>query len=123
MKTLRLTESQYAERLAGGINPYEREVQDAVIALCKMHKSVAWIYRMNTGATKIGERFIRFGFPGLSDVIGQSITGRFIAIEVKREGEKPTEAQQSFLNMVAINGGIAGCAHSAQEAWDILDGV
>ena len=124
MKNLRLTEEQFAERkkLPKGqpVRPYERDVQEAVLTLCKMHQKISWLARMNTGATKIGERFIRFGFPGLSDIIGQTLDGRFVAIEVKREGEKPTEEQQAFLQMVAQHNGIAGCAHTAQEAWNII---
>ena len=125
MKNLRLTEEQFAERKkfpkGQPVRPYERDVQEAVLTLCKMHPKIAWLSRMNTGATKIGERFIRFGFPGLSDIIGQTRGGRFVAIEVKREGEHPTEEQQGFLDMVSQHYGIAGCAHSAQEAWDIIE--
>jgi len=125
MKNLRLTEQQFAERKAGKDcqppRPYEREVQDAALKLCKHHPSVAWLARMNTGAMQAGERFVRFGFPGLSDLLGQTTDGLIIAIEVKRPGEKPTAQQQEFLNIVAINKGVSGCAHSAQEAWDILE--
>ena len=122
MKNLRLTEQQFADRQSGGtVAPYENEVQEAVLTMVKLHQRCAWAARMNTGATKIEGRFIRFGFPGLSDIIGQTKDGRFVAIEVKREGEKPTAMQQNFLDMVANSGGVSGCAHSAQEAWDILE--
>ena len=121
MKNLRLTEEQFAERQKGKpLRPYERDVQEAVLTLLKMHPKIVFAARMNSGATKIGERFIRFGFPGLSDIIGQTLDGRMVAIEVKREGERPTEEQQAFLQMVAQHNGIAGCAHTAQEAWEII---
>ena len=123
MKNLRLTEEQFAERKkvpkGQPVRPYERDVLSAVMAL--KYPKIAWLARMNTGTTKIGERFIRFGFPGLSDIIGQTLDGRFVAIEVKRDGEKPTEEQQAFLQMVAQHNGIAGCAHTAQEAWNIIE--
>lgn len=67
-------------------------------------------YRINTGAFqneyKGKKRFIRFGVPGMSDIIG-IYKGRFLAIEVKRPGNKPTDIQNSFLEDVLRLGGIA----------------
>ena len=41
-------------------------------------------YRNNSGATKVGSRFIRFGYKGSSDIIGILPDGRFLAVECKR---------------------------------------
>lgn len=76
-------------------------------------------YRINTGAFpseyKGRKRFIRFGVPGMSDIIG-IYKGRFLAVEVKRPGNKPTDIQKSFLEDVRRLGGIA--------TWvDSLDGL
>ena len=43
---------------------------------------------MNSGAAKVGNRFIRFGFVGCPDVIGQLKDGRFIGVEVKAPKRK-----------------------------------
>jgi hypothetical protein len=70
-------------------------------------------------------------FSGSSDGIGlHSITitpemvGRqvavFVAIEAKDKGE-PSAEQRTFLTVVHKAGGIAGVAHSVEEAQQILD--
>jgi hypothetical protein len=46
-----------------------REVLQALNA----HPDVAWVERMNSGAAKIGNRFVRFGWKGCPDVLGQLI--------------------------------------------------
>lgn len=39
--------------------------------------------RFNTGATKCGERWIKYGKNGWADYLGCTLDGRFIAIETK----------------------------------------
>lgn len=61
-------------------------------------------------------RFIRFGLcPGSADLIGFTRQGRFLAIEVKLPGRRPTVLQQAFLNTVNACGGLAFVAHSVEE--------
>lgn len=43
---------------------------------------------------------------GIPDIIA-CIKGRFVAIEVKRPGEKPTPIQEAFLESIAKKGGVA----------------
>jgi len=77
--------------------------------------------------------FVRYGVgnPGGSDLIGlRTVTitpqmvgqqiGQFVAVEVKRPGEKPTEQQQRFMAMVRQLGGVAGVARSVDDARDLL---
>lgn len=87
----------------------ERDEQKVCLWYARSHPKVAWCERMNTGATKFNdERFVKFGFAGCSDLIGQMKDGRFLAFEVKRKGNKPTDIQESFLGLVASNGGVSG---------------
>ncbi|HAR38053.1 MAG TPA: VRR-NUC domain-containing protein [Porphyromonadaceae bacterium] len=83
----------------------------------------AW--RNNTGAVereyKGKKRFIRFGYPGMSDIVGILPGGRFLAIEVKREGEKPTPKQQVFLAMVNGAGGLGFVAHEVSDVIFVLE--
>lgn len=76
-------------------------------------------YRNNTGAVaaqyKGKQRFIRFGHPGISDIIGIAPDGRFLAIEVKRADGKLTEAQEVFLEQVEKSGGIALVVRSLED--------
>lgn len=54
-----------------------------VLKALTAHPAVAWCYRMNSGAARIGKRFVRFGWPGCPDVLGQLKDGRLIGVEVK----------------------------------------
>jgi hypothetical protein len=53
---------------------------------------------------------------GVSDIIGCiPKTGRFLAIEVKRPGGKPTPEQQQFIDTINAAGGLAFVARSVEE--------
>lgn len=93
----------------------ERDVLSAVLSAAKVHPRVAWAERMNSGVWKAGGRYIKFGFPGLSDVIGQLKDGRFLAIEVKREGKNATEEQVEFLGTVTRAKGIGFVARNVDD--------
>ena len=54
-----------------------------VLKALRTHPAVAWAERMNTGAARVGNRFIRFGWPGCPDVLGQLKGGRLLGVEVK----------------------------------------
>lgn len=56
---------------------------------------------------------------GVSDIIG-IYKGRFLAIEVKKPGAKPTNHQWNFLKAVHENGGIALVARSVEDVAEIL---
>lgn len=54
-----------------------------VLQALRANPLVAWCERQNTGAAKVGNRFIRFGWPGCPDVLGQLKDGRLLGVEVK----------------------------------------
>ena len=60
-----------------------------VLTAVRAHPLVAWCERMNSGAAKVGDRFIRFGWPGCPDVLGQLKDGRLLGVEVKSHTELP----------------------------------
>ena len=70
---------------------------------------------MNSGAYEVDSRFIRFGFKGCSDIIGQLKDGRFLAIEAKRPGGLPTPDQINFMLKVARHKGVAFVAQSLAD--------
>ncbi len=96
----------------------KRGVEDEFkpLALEYLNRSplVSWAERMNTGA----KGYIKFGFPGLSDIIGMMKDGRFLAVELKRiisqkkkdRITKATDDQVKFIAKVRSSGGIAGIA-------------
>lgn len=56
---------------------------------------------------------------GVSDILA-CVKGRFVAIEVKRPGKKPSDLQERFLDAVNTIGGFAFWADSLQEVKDKL---
>jgi len=135
---LRLTEEQYAEASAAAwannaerrpvlklkpCVPLEADIQPNVLKALLLHPRVAWAARINTGAGKLIypdgslSRFMRFGFSGCADNIGQLVDGRFLACEVKRPGEAPTEDQQAFLDRVNRHGGKGFVARNVADVW------
>lgn len=99
----------------------EAMVLASVIRYLKIHRSVAWVQRMNTGAVSMGNsRFMRFGFKGCSDIIGQLHDGRFLAIECKAEKGRLTPEQRHFIDRVNRHGGLAGVVRSIDEADELL---
>jgi len=54
----------------------------AVLKALRAHPAFVWCKRMNTGAAKVGNRFIGFGWPGCPDVLGQLKDGRLLGLEV-----------------------------------------
>ena len=54
-----------------------------VLAALRSHAAVAWCERMNSGAARMGAHFVRFGWRGCPDVLGQLKDGRLLGVEVK----------------------------------------
>ena len=69
-------------------------------------------HRNNVGCTKIGRRFIRFGWPGSADFIGiipsGPLEGHFLGVECKApKTGRLSEGQRNWLDMVNRHGGVA----------------
>lgn len=107
--------------------PSEAAVLSAVMIRLQYDRKVAWARRMNSGAYSVGDaqsrRFVRFGFPGCSDILGQLRDGRLLAIEVKRPSGRSTSAQDAFLALVRANGGISGIVRSVDDLEALLSAV
>ena len=74
-------------------------------------------WRNNSGAMKVGARFIRYGLVGSPDVIG-IVNGQFVGLEVKREDGKQSEHQQEFERLARKYGGRYAVVRSVREAID-----
>lgn len=80
-------------------------------------------WRNNSGAYKQGERYIRFGKKGTSDILAlfpgelKNGLGKGLlwAIEVKKPGGRLSDEQIQFLKDVRIHGGIATVAESVED--------
>jgi VRR-NUC domain len=101
----------------------EQGVLNAVLKVLRLHPKVSWVVRMNSGAYKMPDgRFVRFGFPGCPDVLGQMRDGRLLAIEVKAAKGRLTDEQEFVLAKVRANNGVSGVARSIEDAVEIVEG-
>jgi len=82
-----------------------------ILQLCRIEASNcgAIVWRNNQGAYEKDGYHIKYGVcnPGGSDLIG-IYQSRFLAMEVKQPGKRPTMEQQQFIDIVNAKGGIAG---------------
>jgi len=98
----------------------EQSIQHAILDYLALMRIVAW-KNSNVGIyNKKTRSFIPSHTRGVSDILGILPTGRFLAIEVKRPKQKPTEEQQLFLDTINENGGLAFVAHSIDDVEDNL---
>ena len=105
------------------VTPLEADSLREVIMALKTHNLVAWCERQNTGAAKVGGRFIKFGWKGCSDILGQLKDGRLLAVECKRlKGGKLTDEQIFFLERVRQHGGVSFVATSMHDVLENLGG-
>lgn len=86
-----------------------------VLRALKAHPAVAWCERMNSGAAKVGTRFVRFGWPGCPDVLGQMNDGRLLGVEVKSRTGRPSPEQSLFLERIRAAGGIGFIARDCRD--------
>lgn len=86
-----------------------------VLKALRAHPAIAWCERMNSGAAKVGNRFIRFGWPGCPDVLGQLRDGRLLGVEVKSPTGKLRPEQTVFLDRIRGAGGVAFMARDCRD--------
>ncbi|MDH4179704.1 MAG: VRR-NUC domain-containing protein [Armatimonadota bacterium] len=87
----------------------EQETTRQILNYLERRQVFAW--RNNTG--RRGR--VSYGLKGSADIIGILPGGRFLAIEVKVPGKKPSEEQMVFLQRVAEKGGLAIIAYSVDD--------
>lgn len=92
-----------------------------VLQTLRHHPAVAWVRRQNSGVARIGDRFVRFGWPGCPDLLGQMKGGRLLAVEVKASGGQLRLAQAEFLSLVRRFGGVAFVARDCRDVQRELD--
>lgn len=86
-----------------------------VLKALKAHPAVAWCERMNSGAARIGNRFVRFGFTGCPDILGMLRDGRFLGCEVKAPKGKLRPEQSLFLERIRASGGVGFMARDLRD--------
>lgn len=94
-----------------------------VLKALRAHPTVAWCERMNSGAAKIGSRYVRFGWPGCPDVLGQLRDGRLLGVEVKAPEGRLRPEQALFLERIRASGGVAFVARDCRDVLRQLGGL
>jgi hypothetical protein len=94
--------------------------------LLRINAAVAWqgtvVERSATRLVLLHPRPVRLATAGVSDFVGITEGGLFVALEVKSERGRPTPEQAAFLDTITRLGGRAGVARSVQEAGRIIRG-
>lgn len=97
----------------------EQNLVNQVIAYLKLKGHYVW--RQNTGSMYSKDnRFVRFGFKGVSDIIGIASDGRMIAVECKVGYNKPTQFQKDFLEEIQSRGGYAILCYKLEDVENYL---
>lgn len=100
----------------------ESPIKRAVLQYLRLHPNVAWVERINTGTARLKGFYVKFGFVGCADIIGQMRDGRFLAIETKALTGTATKEQAEFLDRVEKHRGVAGICRSVEDAEALLGG-
>lgn len=100
----------------------EAAVQAAILNAYRGHPRIC-IWRQNTGAARIGSRFVRFGLPGQADLQGIiAPSGRALFIECKSARGVQSEVQRVFERFVVKHGAIYVLARTLRDVEEALDG-
>ena len=91
--------------------PSEKTIEQKIIKLFRQHGHIAMKYHGDG-----------YGVSSHSDLYGVLQPWGFaFFLEIKKPGEKPTEAQEEFLNEMHDAGSYVGWADSFEEAQQLLD--
>ncbi len=88
-----------------------------------MHRFGIRLFRRNIGAVREGERFVRFGSPGMSDLWGIDRQARHWEVEVKAPGKKPTEAQLAWLKRMHELGCVSLWSDSVNDCERVAEAI
>ena len=99
----------------------EQQIQRTILEYLWAKKILAFKFN-NAGIRKPDGSWIPTGTKGVSDILGVLPDGRFMAIEVKRPGNKATQLQQQFLDNVNDKKGLGFIAYSVDDVVRELGG-
>lgn len=101
--------------------PRETDLVKSILSRLSLCRDVS-AYRVNTGAYKIEERFIRFGLgPGAPDIICVvGPTGHAVALECKVGNNKTTRFQDEWARIFRKSGGDYFVIRTVEEAVDAV---
>lgn len=103
----------------------EKLIEDQILFFLKKFPGIVFCWKnQSTGIfdtkKQIFRRLNKYQLTGVSDILGILNDGRFLAIEVKRQGNKPTENQINFMAGINAMGGLAFVAYSLDDVFSHL---
>lgn len=103
--------------------PTETEIVRQCLGQLRLWGYCVW--RNNTGAAVYTNaagkrRLVRYGEPGVSDILGVLPGGRMLAVECKTDSGRLSDAQEAFLARVRQAGGLALVVRSVTELQALL---
>jgi hypothetical protein len=99
--------------------PKEQAIQAQILAYLRLKGYFVW-KNSTVGIKKPDGSYIPSHAKGVSDILGLTKEGRFLAIEVKRPGGKLSPHQEAFLEAIRANKGIGLVAFSLSEVEKVL---
>ena len=100
--------------------PLEKDIQKTIIDYLRWKKFLV-VKINNVGIfNQKTKKYIPPPQKGISDLLVCAPDGRFIAIEIKRPGNKPTPEQEAFLKQVIEAGGIAMVADNIDDVMSLV---
>ena len=99
----------------------EKQVQNAILREFGTRPDLR-LWRQNTGAARVGRRFVRFGVPGQADLTGILPGGRRVEIEVKSPTGRQTPDQRAFQALIERFDGLYVLARSVDDVRRAIGG-
>ncbi|ABW18841.1 VRR-NUC domain-containing protein [Alkaliphilus oremlandii] len=88
----------------------EKAIQNKIVQYLKQQPNT-WFFKTHGGMYQVA---------GIPDLI-LCYMGHFVALEIKRPGEKPTKLQEKVLKDIQEAGGISVVVHSLLDVKSVLD--
>lgn len=101
----------------------KRGPEAVVVAACLHLLELLGIphWRANTGAAKLGDRYVRFGEKGQPDILGiLPPNGRLLCVECKSATGRLRESQSAWLERAGAAGALCVVARSVDVLMDAL---
>ena len=102
------------------------EAHTALVNRClvRLTERGCFVWRHSTGMATAGNRFLPFGLPGSSDIVGMlPHGGRFLAVECKTGNARLGEQQKRFRDRIVKQGGLHVVARSPEDVDEMLNAV
>lgn len=93
----------------------EQDLTRNVIATVNA-SGLAEVWRCHSGMVRVRRGWLHLSPEGTPDIVGFLRDGRFIGLECKLPGERPTEVQRQAIERIVEAGGVASVVRSVDDA-------